>query len=731
MRLTWLSVLALALSAGIPALGEAPVEVRVRQTAAGPQLEVNGKAVRPRFYYGSPTCLCNIASQRDVCFNYPFLATENTDNGRVDLEVYPGEGPMDWKAAELVDVTTSTTNRFAGSLHAKHYFKAGLQLQKGHVYRFRVITHADHSRTYYTYKVGYTDAAGHYHPLPFPYGDTLGDTARLAADSGVDIVTFSTDSSWGCEKWWWENLDEKGFRRIDEMMEHLIRINPRSLLMPRVTANAPDWFLERHPEAKMKFHRGFTIGMSSISYRPYRQAACEAVERLARHLYVKFPRNFAGLHVSGQNSAEWFYMMSQSDELSGYDAGTKDAFREYLRKQGASDWSTAEVPTPEARRVQREGHLFDPRQDARVLDFIRLRNLEMATLLADIGAAVRRGTDGKKLSVFFYGYSWELGSLGAGAGESGHYAMQWLLDNAADKVDGISAPMSYRCRNLTGYPSVMSAAETVTRRGILWINEVDDRTHREEIWDHMALFTPYTDPWPTEQVLKRNSLHCILRGYGDWWMDLFGRGWHNERGLWKVRRDLNAIDDAMLKRRSVYSPEVAVVLDEPSMQRNGWLSNSRMRGLVNRMGFAGSGTTYGQYLLADYVKSVPPAKLVYLVECHSPVPEVQARLAAVRKARADIVFVENPAAEELTSAAIAARAKEAGCHVYTAPEQAAVEAAERYVMIQSRVEGDLKVDFGADGPICDAFSGKALGTGPVLTLPFRKGEVRVFSTIKK
>ena len=37
-----------------------PVDVRVRQTPQGPRIFVDGKAVRPRFYYGSPPCLCPI-----------------------------------------------------------------------------------------------------------------------------------------------------------------------------------------------------------------------------------------------------------------------------------------------------------------------------------------------------------------------------------------------------------------------------------------------------------------------------------------------------------------------------------------------------------------------------------------------------------------------------------------------------------------------------------------------
>lgn len=120
---------------------------------------------------------------------------------------------------------------------------------------------------------------------------------------------------------------------IDEMCEKLIKANPRVLLVPRISANAPQWMLERDPSLKMKFNNNFTIEMSSISSRKYRKAACEEVEKLARHLRKKFPRNFAGLHISGQNSAEWFYMLSYTGDLSGYDVHTQESFREYLSKK--------------------------------------------------------------------------------------------------------------------------------------------------------------------------------------------------------------------------------------------------------------------------------------------------------------------------------------------------------------------------------------------------------------
>ncbi len=705
-----------------------PVEVRVRPTAVGPRIFVDGKAVRSRFYYGSPPCLCNIAWSWESQFNMPFKATEDTTSGMVELSLYDGEKPIDFYDADLLDLTAGTTNFIGGRVRTDRYVCGGLKLRKGHVYRFRVKNRADHDRTYFRYLAAFVRPGGERVELPLPYGDTLGDEVALAADADVNFVTFSTDSSWGCDDWWNEAGDEAGFARIDALCERLIAVNPNVLLVPRIIGNAPDWFLKKHPESRMRFDRDYTVAMVSVSHRPYRKAVCAMVEKLVRHLQRRFPRNFAGLHVGGQNSAEWFYFNSQSGDLSGYDVATRDAFREYLASQGDADAASAEVPSPEERRRIRPGNVFDPAADRRMVNFVKFRQLEIASLLRDIGEAIRRGSDGKCLALFFYGYTWELVSNEAGGGETGHYGMEWLQREGKHAVDGFSGPISYQDRNLTGSASVMSAAESCLRRGFLWINEDDTRTCREEFWDnHSRQFTPHSDLWTTRQILLRDSISCILRGYGDWWMDLFGRGWHRDAEIWKIRKALNGVDDRLLARERPYEPEIAVATDDASLVLNAAGSSKFMTYLRRRNGYARCGGTYGQYFFEDLMSSPPPTvKLVYLISCDLTGARL-AKLEVFKKAHPGIAVVK-ASPDDVAAEAVAAHARKAGVHLYTEPNRAYVEAAEGYVMVQARQDGPLTVDFGVVGEIRDALTGEAVGTGPKLTLAMRKGEVRLFRT---
>ena len=713
-------LLLLALLAGSSPSAAGALDVRVRQTGGGPRLLVDGKSVRPRFYYGSPTCLCNISGLRKTVIRVPFAADADTDGGRVAFDGYYGVDPLWWSDAKLVDLTAGTTNAVLAAdeeVRTLNYAADGLKLVCGHRYHFIVTHRATRFRTYFTIGVSRPDGTGGRVKIPYYYGDTLGDTVKLAAGADVDLVTFSTDSSWGCEGWWNPPEDPEDYRRIDAECERLKAINPRVLLVPRIMTDAPVWLLRRDPEMRMVYDTGFNLAMSSVSSRTYRKAACEAVERLARHLKGKFPRNFAGLQISGQNSAEWFYMLSQTENLSGYDVSTRDAFRDWLKARGAVDWATAEVPTPAARHLKEK--------DDRLLEFARFRQREMASFLVELGTAAKRGSRGQALTLFFYGYSWEIGGVVAGAAETGHFDFDWLMRNAKGVIDGFSAPLSYSSRNLTGSTVMMSAAETVLRNGYLWFNEIDHRTHHEEMWDHMSLFRPYSDPAVTREIFLRDSAADILRGYGDWWMDLFGRGWFRDREIWDLRRGLNRLDDAMMSRTRPFQPEVANVVCEESFLRYGWKGGARA--LLDRRGFATCGANCGQYLLSD-VLADPPAsvKLFYLTIARDLSAEDRKRLDALKASRPDATFVENVTPADLTAAAIGARARAAGARCYTAPGRANVCAAEGFVLVQALGEGPLEIDFGEAGPVTDFLSGETVGTGPRLILPFRTGETRIF-----
>ena len=149
------------------------------------------------------------------------------------------------------------------------------------------------------------------------------------------------------------------------------------------------------------------VNHSCVSDRAYRADVCAHLEKISRHLLETFPDRFAGIHPCGQNTGEWFYLNSWARPLSGYDQATRAAFRQWLKSHGDPQADTAEPPTAEERRAHPNGLLRDPAREKRLLDFARFQQQEMADHVAAMAAACRRGTEGRKLVVFFYGYLFE------------------------------------------------------------------------------------------------------------------------------------------------------------------------------------------------------------------------------------------------------------------------------------------------------------------------------------
>jgi len=651
---TIITVLAAAFTtAAVFAEGVRPISVRVRQTPGGPRIFVDGKPIPPRAFYGAYPSVGFIAETREYTFTLPFTAPVSTERAEIRI-AFPSVPSQFW----IHDVTladdeagkeTAVDISLAGALPDGRPHPDSLScpcpipLVEGRKYRLRIPIRSNHGRSFFNPSVVAFDAAGKPRKCPLPYGETLSATARIAGEAGVNIVTFSASNGWDASAEGWDAPESKPrWDALDATCRRLVAANPNVLLVPRVGMNAPSWFLARHPEAKMRFDDGFVMNSASISSRIYRQAACAQLEKLVRHLRETFPRNFAGVHVSGQNSGEWFYEKSFDYELGGYEAPVRDAFRVWLAREGEPDAATAEVPSPEDRRDTSGGCLLDPVRQRRLVVFNRFRQEEMASFLSELGAAVRRGSDGQSLAMFFYGYSWEVGGMTNGAAASGHYALEWLLKHGKENIDALSAPYSYSNRRWPGSIPVMSAAETLARNGILWFNEDDTRTYLDEIWDYKTLAGSGGLPMTKDQtpdILRRNASFEILRGLGDWWMDLFGRGWYRDPDLWAIRKELAPLEQAMASRTKPYAPEIANVVDERSFLYLACESRRAMGALLNRSMFDGCGVPYGQYLLNDVLARPIDAKLYFFALTTYLDTDQRAKIAALRAARPDATFV--------------------------------------------------------------------------------------------
>jgi hypothetical protein len=469
----------------------------------------------------------------------------------------------------------------------------------------------------------YSVVGGTWNYIGGPPGSFLNQVA-LARDAGVNLVSFSAPDCWTPPE------TAPDWAPLDNLCRQIIAVNPNVLLVPRVNANAPNWWLQRHPAARMVFDGDQVANQSCVSDRACRADVCAHLEQLSRHLIETFPDRFAGIHPAGQNTGEWFYQDSWARPLSGYDPATRAAFRRWLKSHGDPRADTAEPPTADQRRAHPFGLLRDPAREKPLIDFARFQQQEMADHVAALAAACRRGTDNRKLVVFFFGYLFEFAPLPDGAPTSGHYALSSLLRGR--DIDILCSPISYTDREWIGTAPCMSVAESVKRAGILWLNEDDSRTFLDLRKEDHVQEGGLVNLEQTRQVMRRNTAQAALRGFGTWWMDLPAEGWFNDARIWAEMSRLRPVDAAMLQRRAPFTPEIAAVLDEDSMCHLTGGSAAFATGLIYeaRAALGRSGAPYGQYLLDDVLVGRVPAKLQVFLSAWALDPARRAALATHR-----------------------------------------------------------------------------------------------------
>lgn len=634
--------------------------VRVRETAGGPQIVADGKAIAPRFFWGSPGSGSVEAGPEWASYSFDFTpARDVVDRGTLHFRFGKTPGTVQITDVRIVNTVTGADALAVGSFADQASFEKYWQSwplgeantvgtmaaddgvltvtlanpKTGawpdfHVYcrtisltgkqAYRVSFRARSDKPRMMSPAMYDTTGGIWSHLGGPPG-LFHRQVALARDAGVNLVSFSAPNCW------YPPEQEQDWGPVDAVCRGVLAVNPKALLVPRVSGEPPSWYLQRHPEAQMVYddHVG---NRASVSNREARKAVCEQLEKLCRHLCEAFPDNFAGIHPCGQNTGEWFYADSWMRPLSGYDPATIAAFRDWLRQRGIAGADTAQPPTAEERRAHPLGYLRDPAKERLLVEFARFQQQEMADHVCAMAAACRKGTGGEKLVVFFYGYYFEFPPLSNGAPTSGHYAMEKVM--SSKDIDILCSPISYTDRQWAQSGPCMSAAESVKRAGILWLNEDDTRTYLDPRQQDAAQEGIRVDLKQTQQLMLRNTAQAALRGFGTWWMDLPGQGWFNDPEIWKEQVLLKPVEEAMLARTKPFTPDIAAIVGEDSMCHLTGGSAVAARPLVyeGRAAIGRCGAPYGQYALVDATAGKIPARLQLFLAAWSLTPQQRSDL---------------------------------------------------------------------------------------------------------
>ena len=307
------------------ALPAAELTVRVLPTPGGPQIHVNGQPVPPRFFWGAMSGGSlrigeewadytfefrpgnDVVRQGTLHFRFGHLAGQAD---LADLRVREAETGEDilppgsfadapgfartWNTWPPAPANTVGKWQVAdGALHVTladppggawpdfHFHsRQNLSFRANRAYRCTFRARAAPART--IQPAVYQVANGTYTCIGGPPGPFLSQVA-LARDAGVNLVSFGAPECWGPPE------QPQDWTPIDSLCRQIIAINPKVLLVPRVGADAPDWWLHRHPEARMVYDLDQPGPKSCVSDRAYRAEAARTSKSSAGTSARPFP----------------------------------------------------------------------------------------------------------------------------------------------------------------------------------------------------------------------------------------------------------------------------------------------------------------------------------------------------------------------------------------------------------------------------------------------------------
>ncbi len=643
----------------------APLTVRVQSRSGAPRIMVNGQPVRARMFWGQPqpglitvlpeaqiiqyeftplqeelktatmhlrlghtagdVYLDNIqvvdltsgAQTIPVCdfedgqtsFNKEWLTWPPSDMNTVgEVSVEPGAG-QDGSAGLHVRINEPPNGVWPDFLI---HHVPNLKLEQAHRYRVSMWMK---STTQISLQTAFYRPGEVYEFLGWPPGH-FESQVKLAAAAGANFVSTSIPLPWP------KPGEPENWCNVDAILDIALKANPKALLIPRIQVYAPEWWLEQHPDEKMRWESGTHPSTASPASELFKKEASIRLQKLVQHLESTLGEHIAGYHPNGQMTGEWFYQDSWDRPLNGYSPCDTTAFRKWLKSLYKNDigiqraWndqavtlSTADVPCPEKRHSSPGGIFRDPKTERQVMDFVQFQQKSMADSVCDYAKVVREATSGRKLVLVFYGYVYEFAPMTTGAGSSGHYALRQILD--CPDIDIVCSPISYGERGLGQSAPCMTAAESVALAGKMWLNEDDTRTSLVTEKGFSGTEQVLTSVDQTNQLLLRNVAQESIRNFATWWADLAASGWFDSPGMWAQMKLMAKMDDYYINNAKPFRPEIALVLDEQSMLMLSDGSDKVGGPLVTeaRRELSRIGAPYGQYLLDDVIAGKVKAKM--------------------------------------------------------------------------------------------------------------------------
>ena len=483
-----------------------------------------------------------------------------------------------------------------------------------------------------------------------PYGQQyLVPQVEMSAKAGVHIYSM-------CMPWPWFNdeKEEPDYSAGEAILQRFLDVDPDAYFIPRVHNDSyhlyPKLNQER-PQDCILYGDGTVSEMESLASDWWAEKVEKGLRRAFRH-YEKTP--YADRIIGYIYGSEWFHHRFWD---MGWDFSENNLvkFRQWLKERYGNNealskaWGvpgltiqTAQIPAlptdtsprSESQRDEPTRFLHDLPKEKNYVDFNEFSSDMVADALIRLSKAIKEETKGDKLSIQFYGYSFEvMGSC------SGHQKMSKTIESPV--MDMFVSPVSYDNRVGGGIAAFMTAVDSYPLNGKIWLVENDMRT---SVMD-MSPFTPEQIAGEDARTTQssKETVNCVTRDFaalqthrcGTWWMDLGAWASYNDPEAWKkiaALKKFYKLDGTPVKP---YRPELAVVIDENALRHMRFLKwRNQEGGLLLNDAFDNAmyygrhmmyriGASVGYYYFEDFLSGkLPPCK-AYFFPCSYYMTEEQ------------------------------------------------------------------------------------------------------------
>jgi len=450
---------------------------------------------------------------------------------------------------------------------------------------------------------------------------TVMEEAKMAAENGVHL--FSTLVELDVDP---AGVDE-AVKMAGFMLRKFIETDPEALLLFRTTFVATNGWEKKFPQAKYIGEDG-AVAEPSVCDDEFWGVAEDCLDQFVAKLSaLPDADHILGVHLE---RGEWFFA-----EGNGYDTSpaATQQFQDWLRHRYRNDETTlraawfdgsvkfesVKVP-PYRDHPSHEAFVRTDRRSRRWVDYHLFLSDITTERIVQLGYTAKKSSKGMFLVGVSYGYTFEWSHPA-----SGHLSLGKIL--RSPEIDYIAGPPSYKNREPGGTCPFPAPVDSIALNGKLYLSEEDFKTPisgRQEPDD----FNPVMKtPQALESVHWRGAGAALAHGGGVVWMDSWGNGWLNSRGIWERAK---TVRETMLRRLSKKpdAPEVAMFIDERSLAL---LVDERAFGILVqnvREAILRCGLSVGFYLLSDLAhrESFPDAKLYVFVNAWDVRPEVRSAI---------------------------------------------------------------------------------------------------------